>query len=220
MPRVFIIGNSGAARECYWIFQDMMASSVGLRSYYSFAGFLSWKGYKSDLKELAHFELGRDDGHKIDTSALYVMGVGDPTLRKAIFTELKAGGAQFMNLVHPWTDICPSAVVGEGNVFQRGSTVYCNATIGNGNYINGAVNLSHDANIGDFNFIGPYSMVLGGAQLGSCNHLGPHCVLLEKSKAGDHNLLAPGSFLYKGCKSYCRMAGNPALKVGTLEKVE
>ena len=216
MPKVVIVGNSGAARECYWILQDMFAAAPGMRQYYSFQGFLSWKGYQGNLKELAHLERGIDTEHTIESDTLYVIGAGEPALRKAIFEEFKARGATFMNLIHPWTDICASAVVGEGNVFQRGSTVYCNARLGNANYINGAVNLSHDAAIGDYNFLGPYSIILGGAELGSHNHLGPHAVFLENSKAGDNNLFAPGAFLYKGCKSNCRMAGNPALKIGDM----
>ena len=31
MERVVIIGNSGAARECYWLLQDMLAADARLR---------------------------------------------------------------------------------------------------------------------------------------------------------------------------------------------
>lgn len=219
MPSVVIIGNSGAARECYWIFQDLLHSAAGLRSYYTFRGFLDWKGYPGDLKELAGLHLGTADAYAIQPDDLFVIGVGHPQLRREIFESFKARGASFMNLVHPWTDICASAVVGEGNVFQRGCTVYCNARIGNGNYINGAVNLSHDAEIGDFNFLAPYSLVLGGAKIGSCNHLGPHAVILEHAHAGDNNVFAAASCLYRGCRDNCLMSGNPALKVGAAADV-
>ncbi len=214
MPHVVIIGNAGAARECYWIFQDMLNSSVGLRCYYTFRGFLDWRGHAGDLKEFSALHLGTAGEYVIQPDDLFVIGVGHPRLRKAIFEDFKARGGTFMNLIHPWTDICPSAVLGEGNVFQRGCTVYCNARIGNANYINGAVNLSHDAEIGDFNFLAPYSLVLGGAKLGSCNHLGPHAVILDHAHAGDGNVFAAASCLYRGCRDDCLMSGNPALRVG------
>ncbi len=216
MPNVVIVGNSGAARECYWVLQDLLESAPGLANYYSFRGFLDWQGYKGDLKELRHFYLGTAEAYAIQDDDLFVIGVGKPGLRKDIFTFLKKRGARLMNLVHPWTAICKSAVIGEGNVFQRGCTVYANAVIGNGNYINGAVNVSHDAQLGDFNFLAPYAIVLGGARVGSENHLGPHSVLLEHANIGNGNLLAPGSAIYKGCKDNCRMSGNPALKIGDL----
>ncbi len=213
MPRILIIGNSGAARECYWVLRDVMESAPGLAHYYSFGGFLDWKGYAGDLKDLRDFYLGTADDYAPGPDDLFILGVGKPELRKEIFTAFKARGASFMNLIHPWSSIAPSAVIGEGNIVQRGCTVYCNASIGNGNYLNGAVNLSHDASIGDFNFLAPYSIVLGGAGIGSCNHLGPHSVLLEHARMGNGNLLAPGSVIYKGCRDNCRMAGNPALKI-------
>lgn len=214
MSKVFIVGNSGAARECYWILRDLQASSPGLDRFYEFSGFISWKGYHGDLKELASYFLGSLEDHHISQDELYVMGVGEPRLRQDIFVYLQERGANLINLVHPWTAICPSVKMGVGNVFQRGCTVYANAVIGNGNYINGAANLSHDARIGDFNFLAPYSIVLGGASMGNMNHLGPHSVILEHARMGNNNSLAPGSTLYKGCGNNLRLSGNPALKVG------
>lgn len=218
MPRVLIAGNSGAARECYWILRDLQQASPGLAGYYEFGGFLSWQGYAGDLKELAGHFLGPLEEHAVAPDELYVIGVGAPYLRRAIFAWLRRRDARLMNLIHPWTAICPSAVMGEGNVFQRGCTVYANAVIGNGNYINGAANLSHDARVGDFNFLAPYAIVLGGASLGDLNHLGPHAVVLEGARMGNGNSLAPGSTLYKGCGDHARLSGSPALKIGEMER--
>lgn len=214
MPKVYIAGNSGAARECYWILRDLQASSPGLDRFYEFSGFFNWGGFQGELKELGNYFLGPLEDHIISPDELYIIGVGEPALRRDIFVYLEVRGANMMNLVHPWTAICPSAKMGAGNVFQRGCTVYANAIIGNGNYINGAANLSHDAQIGDFNFLAPYSIVLGGGSIGNLNHLGPHSVILEHARMGDNNSLAPGSTLYKGCKNNLRLSGNPALKVG------
>lgn len=216
MPKVAIVGNSGAARECYWILRDLLESSPGLSAYYDFEGFYSWQGYEGNLKELASFFRGPVEDAEIFPSRLYVIGVGEPHLRRDIFIWLKARNASLMNLIHPWTAICPSATMGEGNVFQRGCTIYANAVIGDGNYINGAANLSHDASIGDFNFLAPYSIVLGGASIGSLNHLGPHAVVLEQSRMGNNNSLGPASSLFKGCGDNGRYAGCPALKIGQM----
>lgn len=214
MPKVFIAGNSGAARECYWILKDLLEASPGLRGYYDFSGFLSWNGYQGDLKELAHFFAGDLSEHGVDANALYVIGVGKPQLRRDIYEFLKARQATLMNLIHPWTYICPSARIGEGNVFQRGCTVFTDAVVGNGNYLNGAVNLSHDASLGDFNFLAPYAIVLGGARIGNCNHLAPHAVITEHASVGDENLIGPNSSVFKGCGSNKRLMGTPALVVG------
>ena len=214
MEQICIVGNSGAARECYWLLRDVFASDPGLADKWRFAGFYSWGGYPGELKSLAQHFLGPLEEHCEARDRLYVIGVGKPQLRRDIFHFLKERGCALMNLIHPWTSVCPTAVMGEGNILQRGCTIYDHSVLGNGNYLNGAVNLAHDAVVGDFNFIAPYGMILGNASVGSCNHLGPYSVVLDKCRVGDNNLIAPGSILYKGCRSNCRMAGNPALKIG------
>ena len=214
MPQVIIVGNSGAARECYWLLQDMIQATPGLRNIYKFRGFLSWKHHVADLKSMSSWLLGDADDYVIHPDDVFVIGMGDPALRKAVFESFKKRGASFLTLIHPWSDINSTAQLGEGNIFQRGSTVYCDSVIGNANYFNGAVNVAHDVQIGDYNFFGPFSLLLGECHIGSGNMLSTQTTILPKARVGDGNLIAPGSFVYKGCKNNCRMAGNPALKVG------
>ena len=214
MNDVIIIGNSGAARECYWLLDDMLRLAPGFKNICRFGGFLSWKGYDGDLKELACHALGSSDNHEVRDNAQYVIGVGQPALRKAIFEEFKARGARFMTLVHPWADISPSAVIGEANIFQRWSSVFCNAVVGNANYCNGAVNLAHDVVVGDYNFLGPVVLLLGNCAIGSENQIGAQCNILPGARIGDGNIIAPGSSVYKGSGDNCRLAGNPARNLG------
>ena len=216
MLRVFIIGNSGAARECYWLLDDMRKSDAAVERAVTFGGFFSWRDFPSNLKRLSHLELGDAKSCTPQPGDAFVIGIGSPALRQEIYIELKARGATFFTLRHPLADINPHARVGEANIFQRNSTVFCDATLGHANYLNGAVNLSHDAVVGNFNFIGPFSLVLGEARLGSCNSIAARCTFLPKTRIGDGNILAPGCVVYKGCKDGCRLAGNPAVNMGRI----
>ena len=217
MFRVFIIGNSGAARECYWLFRDLTARRPDFARQFHFAGFLDWQGYKGSLKELQPLHRGSFGDHDVHAEDRFVIGVGSPTLRREIFENAKARGATFINLVHPDAYVLETVVLGEGNVLQRGTTVFGNVVIGNGNFINGGASLAHDVVMGDFNFLAPFAMLLGGARVGSGNRLGPQSIMLEHSRMGDGNILAPGAILYKGCRDNCRLVGNPALPFGTID---
>ena len=216
MQRVIIIGNSGAARECYWLYQDMCAGETFLTADTEFGGFLSWKHYPADLRELSDLQKGDADSYPIRTEDRFVIGIGEPSLRKAVFEAFKAKGASFFTLRHPISALTESASIGEANIFQRGSTVFCNAQLGNANYLNGSVNLSHDAEVGNYNFFGPFSLVLGGVRVGDGNLVAVRSTLLPNSRIGNGNILAPHSVIYKGCGDRCRMAGNPALDIGTV----
>ena len=217
MPNVVIVGVGGAARECYWILDDMLKAAPGLKNYYLFKGFLNWNKHPQDLKRLASFLLGDGEKYSPCSDDVFVIGIAQPSVRKEIYEFFKAQDAAFMNLVHPWSDIASSAIIGEGNIFQRGSTVYCDTVVGNANYFNGSVNLSHDSCIGDFNFIGPTSLLLGESSIGSLNSFGSNVTVLPKARIGDANIIAPGSVIFKGCRNNCRMAGNPALCIGKVE---
>ena len=149
MRRLFIIGNSGAARECYWIFEDMLQADSALRQTHSFGGFLAWRGFPANLRSLAGLLRGEAEAHELSENDRFAIGIADPAIRRAVFESFKARDARFMTLRHPWTDISPTASIGEANIFQRGSTVFCDVTVGNANYFNGAVNLSHDVVVGD-----------------------------------------------------------------------
>ena len=214
VSRLWIIGNSGAARECFWIFKDMLAADARLEQECRFGGFLSWGGYPSNLKELDSWFRGPVEAYAIEPEDVFAIGVGAPRLRAAIYAAMKERGADFFTLMHPLADVNPSARIGEANIFQRSCSVFCDASIGHANYLNGAVNLAHDVVAGAANFFGPFSLVLGNCRVGSRNQLAVHVALLPGSRIGDDNIIAPGSVVYKGCGHGRRMAGNPALPMG------
>ena len=60
--------------------------------------------------------------------------------------------------------------------------------------------------------------VLGAVKVGSLNTIGTGSVLLPNCKIGDNNKIAPLSVVYKGCKNYTYMLGNPAMKVGNINQ--
>lgn len=209
MKNLWIIGNSGAARECFWLFQEMLKTENAPNP--GFAGFLSWRQHKGDLKNLGHLLKGEALDWPVQSDDLFAIGIGAPRLREDVYITMKKRGAQFFTLRHPFTEIHPTSRVGEANIFQMGSSVFCEASLGNANYLNGSVNISHDSVVQDANFLGPFALVLGGAKVGSRNLLGVHSTLLPKARIGNDNIIAPGSVVYKGCHNGRRMAGNPAI---------
>lgn len=205
---VVIVGNSGAARECYWLLRMVQERDDNAPP---FKGFLAWRGFKGELCELEPFALGNSDEYIPDTDDQFVIGIGKPCLRMAVYAWLKSLRANFYTLKHPSVYICPSANVGEANIFQRDSIAQANASIGNANFMNGGVVIGHDATIGNGNVFNLHSALSGHVRLGDCNLLAPGCLILEHARVGDSNVFAPYSVVYKGCRDHCLMIGNPAL---------
>ena len=204
---IVIIGNSSAARECYWMAREIWGDTL------RFKGFLSFEGYPQKLRNLAHMELGVDDGYVPAQDDVFVIGIASPALRLKAYTKWKARGANFCNLVHPSSYIGESDNVGEAMIVTANCHFSCDVVIGNANYFNGAVVVGHDVVIGDGNFFGPYALILGDSHIGSGNAFGVRSVVLAGANIGHNNIIAPGAYIYKGCRNGWRMAGNPAMRI-------
>lgn len=214
--RLVIIGNSGAARECYWLARDCMDAGAGME----FRGFLSLEGYQGQLHELSEHFLGVDDAYTPARDDVFVIGIGEPALRRKAFLKWKGRGAEFVTLIHPRAQLIGDISLGQANILHCDSYISCNTKIGDANYLNGSVVIGHDATIGDYNFFAPFSLVLGGAAVGSENTLGVHSVLFAHARIGNSNKIAPGSYVYKGCGNAKVMMGNPALVMGDVEELQ
>lgn len=209
MQQVVIIGNSGAARECYWLLREVMQA----RSDLAFRGFLSFGGFAGNLRDLSSLALGDDDGYNPSEDDVFVIGIGQPALREKAFCKWKGRGALFLTLVHPSVHLAENTVLGEGNILASGTYVSCDTILGNANYFNGRAVVGHDACIGNYNFFGTYFQALGEARIGDGNSFGVNSVVMPGAKIGHNNTIAPGAYIYKGCGNNCLMAGNPALNV-------
>ena len=207
MRNVVIIGNSGAARECYWLLQDVSREQKDL----AFKGFLSFEGHKGALHGLSTLEMGSDDDYAPDADDVFVIGIGIPNLRLKVFQKWKERGARFINLVHPTVERLGPGEMGEGNILASHCSISCDTILGDANFLNGSVVLGHDARIGHGNCFSPFSLVLGDACIGSGNSFGVHSVVMPGAKIGDNNTIVPGAYIYKGCRDNTIMAGNPAL---------
>ncbi len=209
--RIVIVGNSGFARECYIMLRHIMGADPGI----SFRGFLSFEGYEADLKELAPYFLGIDDDYAFAGDEYAVIAIGKPELRKRAFEKLTARDVALFTLIHPHSYVDPSTQIGVGSIIGYNTYVSCNCTIGNGNVLNGLIHIGHDSSMRDFNFVAPGVQILGCVSIGSQNSIGATSVILPHAKIGNNNIIAPLSSIYKGCKSNCYMAGNPAVKIGS-----
>lgn len=215
MKNIFIVGGDGFARECYF----HLKHSADFGKEVNFGGFLGHGGYGSsvDYKEVQKYYKGEILDYKFQDNDYCVIGAGYPELRKKIYEDIKSMGLKFYTLKAN-IYLSDSFEYGEGNIFVAPFDASVNIKIGNGNLFNGNVIMGHDCKIGDFNTFCPSSRILGNVKVGDSNTIGTNAIILPKAKIGSNNMIAPLSVVYRGCKDDCYMIGNPALKVGEVEK--
>lgn len=210
MKQIVILGNSGAARECYWLVREVMRQHGDLR----FKGFLSFEGYPDNLAELADSAIGVDDSYRPEANDLFVIGVGLPALRQKAYRKWRDRGIRFFSLIHPEVQVPNSTDIGVANVITRVCSISCNSSLGEANFLNIGTTIGHDVTIGEANFFAPHVCILGECRINSRNSFGCRSVLLPHANVGSGNVIAPGAILYKGCKNDQVLAGAPALVAG------
>ena len=213
MKRIFIVGGNGFAKECYNMLTNEVSDNI------TFGGFLGHGGYGHtvDYKTLQYLYKGELNDFAFKENDYIIIGAGYPDLRKKIYFDTKKLGLKFYTLISDEAKLSPTIEYGEANIFGFPFRATVDIKIGIGNVFNGGIVLGHDVSIGDFNFWGPQTQALGNVKIGSMNQIGANAILLPNSKIGDNNKIAPLSAVYKGCKNNCYIAGNPALKIGSIE---
>ena len=114
--------------------------------------------------------LGGDDAlEKLDSEqVLLIHGVGQlprSCLRQRIHERLKSKGFRFATLVHPYSWVDETVVLGEGAQVMAGAIVQPDVLLGAGTIINTRASIDHDCRIGAHVHVGPGAVVCGSVDV-------------------------------------------------------
>lgn len=140
--------------------------------------------------------LGSILDHEVHKDCYYLMGIANIEFRKKIVLDLLEKGAKLSGFIHPSAEISPSAIIEEGVVISRNSTVGPMARIGKHSIINSRCTIGHDSSIGEFNFISPLCAISGNTTIGNDNLIGTNVVTLPGVKLGNRNKIGAGVVLF------------------------
>lgn len=109
-----------------------------------------------------------------------VVAIGDNAARRAVAEQLTARGERMATVIHPFTSVARSAILGEGVVLTAGAIVQPRAVIGRGAIVNTKASVDHDSVLGDF------AHLSAGATVGARCRIGEEVLLaLGASVASD-----------------------------------
>lgn len=138
----------------------------------------------------------------IQSGHRFVIGVGEPRIRRAVAGRLEAWGALFVTAVHPSAilysevSVAPGCVIGAGVVVAAATRLRehvllnLNATVGHDCLLERCATVGPGANVGgnvtmrEGAFVGLNGTILPGRTLGAASQLGAGSVLLEDLEAG------------------------------------
>lgn len=130
--------------------------------------------------------------------------------KELLLQQLSKHNIVFSNLIHPFTSLAKSIVMGQGNYVGPGVVIAPNVELGNFNIINRNASLGHNVKIHNFNTIGPAAVLTGFDILGNHNFLGANSTVLPKIKLGNGVTLGAGGVLTKNAMHPGTYIGVPA----------
>lgn len=91
----------------------------------------------------------------------YVVGIGNPPLRRAIVSRLDEADWRAATLIHPLATVGSDCRIGTGTVIYPGARINTNVDLGRHVHINFNATVGHDSILGDFVSINPLAAISG-----------------------------------------------------------
>lgn len=136
----------------------------------------SWDDFYSYLKE---------------TNNCYFIAVGNPRIRKKIYSKIKAGN--YTSLISKYAGIVSGySTFGEGSMIQPGCCISHNVKTGISCLIHAGTLIGHDVVINDFVSIGSNVNILKDVYIDSFSIISPNVLIYPNVRIGKNVFIGPG----------------------------
>ena len=133
--------------------------------------------------------------------------------KKPILDIIKHKKIVFSNLIHPFSYISKSSLLGQGNFVGAGAVVGPNVKMGNFNTINRTASLGHDIIMGNHNHVGPGVTITGRCKIGDKNFFGAGSTVIDGRIISDDIIIGAGAVVVTDLVKPGTYVGVPAKKL-------
>lgn len=141
----------------------------------------------------------------------FFIAIGENNIRGKLSRQLSDQGLFPINLVHPSSIICHSAIIAPYGLLIAANVVVNPLTeIGIGVICNTASVIEHECRIGDFAHIGPGAVLCGNVSVGKNTFIGAASVIRQGITIGDNATIGAGAVVVKDVPDNACVKGNPA----------
>lgn len=216
MPdRVIVVGASGFGRECLDVLEAMIAAGVELEV----VGVIDDAPSAVNLERLTARRvphLGGLNGllEAGETDIRYVLGIGDPAIRRSLASRLDAAGFAPFTAVHPSAIAGSVCQLGAGVVVCSGAVISTNVVLGEHVHVNPNATIGHDAALEDYVSVNPAAIVSGEVVVGAGTLVGAGATILQGLTVGEGVTVGAGAVVTRNVPSGAVVTGVPGRWVG------
>lgn len=143
----------------------------------------------------------------------FVVTLGHSPVRHEICRVLKDNGFGFHTVIHPSSQISPTATVGVGSIIGPYVLVGTFATVGENVFLNVRSTVGHDACLGESTVVSPHVTMGGAVKVGKSVYFGASSVVNPRIVIGDYAKISAGAIVAKDVEAGCMAYMPPARSV-------
>ena len=189
---VVIIGAGGAARDIFWIFDEINR----VRRQWNVLGFIENEPARVNTKLCGVPVLGGDNWlqtHLKPSSVRLVCGIGAPRARRRIWDRFTRLGYRFCTVIDPGVRMSRWVEIGPGTIIAAGNIITTNVKIGSQVLVNLNCAINHDVVVGDYCLISPGCRVCGAVMLEDGVDLGAGTTITQGKRVGAWSVVGAGA---------------------------
>jgi sugar O-acyltransferase (sialic acid O-acetyltransferase NeuD family) len=210
--QLIIVGASGYGLDLADIASAVCGSGD---EFEKIAGFLD---NRLDLVEqgLPYPWLGTVEGYLPKPNDVFILGIGDPKIRRQYAEVLDEKKVCWARVIHPQASYSPFADIAEGCFLGPFSCVGAKSTLGPHTHVNAHAVIGHDVTVEAFGQISSFSFLGGYSTLEACVTLNPHTTITRTVRVGEGATVGAGSVVLQSVKANQTVFGVPALPMKTV----
>lgn len=210
LKKVVVIGASGFGREALDTLEAMQAAGAE----FEVEGVVDDAPSDINLERLDQRGIRylgkREDWVREAGSAEYfVLGIGAPTIRRKIASELEALGKVPFQAIHPTAVIGTNTEIAQSAVVCARAVISTNASLGDYVHVNPNATLGHDARIEPFSSINPAAIISGEVLVEEEVLIGAGATVLQQLTVGKKTVVGAGAVVTKDVPAEQVVVGVP-----------
>lgn len=182
--RVVVIGASGFGRESLDVLEAMQVAGAK----FEIVGVVDDAPSRINLDRIVErgFEyLGTvDDWLPRSRGCRFVLGIGNPKVRRMLVEKLEAEGLGAFTVIHPTATIGSRRSIGEGTVICAHAVISTNVHLARHVHVNPSVTIGHDTELNEFVSVNPGAVVSGDVHIGAGALVGASATILQGLSVG------------------------------------
>ncbi|QEE43659.1 acetyltransferase (plasmid) [Rhizobium sp. WL3] len=139
-----------------------------------------------------------------------VGSVGNPAVRRGVFTRLSDAGYSFATVIHPSAIVGSAVELAEGVQLMAGAIIQSGCRIGKNAIVNTGARVDHDCEIGADAHIAPGAVLSGDVKVGERSHIGTGASVRQAVHIGADVVIGVGAAVIFDIPAGALAVGVPA----------